>query len=271
MWGDTGVFIGMTILENLIGSALWAVGGVAVMLVYMMLHTKSPLCTLGGLGLINLAIPITIFIYTVIFRIGYFGMFNFLSFFLIMGIGVDDIFVFYDAWLQSAQHHRTLEARLDYAYRRSAHAMAVTSFTDAAAFYTNCLLVDHRRQALRRLHGHVGPRQLLSRRHGLPRPHRGALPPRPRRHRRRRPDLGLPLLPARRALAVALHVLRSRSRSAEAFDGAEVPAAAEEGATDATSSTQGGGADGGRRRGRSARRRGPIESPPSSAACGSTG
>ena len=95
--------------------------------------------TLGGLGLINLAIPITIFIYTVIFRIGYFGMFNFLSFFLIMGIGVDDIFVFYDAWLQSAQHHRTLEARLDYAYRRSAHAMAVTSFTDAAAFYTNCL------------------------------------------------------------------------------------------------------------------------------------
>ena len=48
-----------------------------------------------------------------------------------MGIGVDDIFVFYDAWHQSRAVGSTLEERMEYTYRRSVHAMAITSVTDS--------------------------------------------------------------------------------------------------------------------------------------------
>ena len=99
------------------------------------------------------------------------GMFNFLAMFVITAIGVDDsttrrgstphpddegardlrrsrtcgprvgaVFVFFDAWMQAGQlHGDELEARMDYTYRRAVSAMAITSITDAAAFYTNCL------------------------------------------------------------------------------------------------------------------------------------
>lgn len=57
--------------------------------------------------------------------------------FILVGIGVDDIFVFADAWEQSRAVATTLEGRMQYAYRRSIHAMAITTVTDAAAFYAN--------------------------------------------------------------------------------------------------------------------------------------
>ena len=61
-----------------------------------------------------------------------------------MGIGADDIFVFTDAWHQSKlvadpRISGSVAGRLDWTYRRAAKAMLITSITDAAAFYSNCL------------------------------------------------------------------------------------------------------------------------------------
>ena len=178
-------------------------------------------------------------------------MFNFLSNFLIMGIGVDDIFVFYDAWLQSAQHHRTLEARLDYAYRRSAHAMAVTSFTDAAAFYTNCLSSITVVKLFGAFMGTLVlvnfflvvtafPALIVVRYHlGLDATAADA------------PDSGCRCCPpASRWRWLCTCCGRCKPPvGTETPDGAEVaPAAADESGADATSSTQGGGADGGKKK-----------------------
>jgi predicted RND superfamily exporter protein len=63
--------------------------------------------------------------------------------YIVLGIAADDIFVFYDAWVQSAQIDPTIlnskERRLAYAFRRAVRAMAVTSSTTSVAFFANML------------------------------------------------------------------------------------------------------------------------------------
>ena len=58
---------------------------------------------------------------------------------IIVAIGVDDLYVFADAWRQSAKSAAGLEARMDIAYRRASHTMFITSITDAIAFYSNAI------------------------------------------------------------------------------------------------------------------------------------
>ena len=58
--------------------------------------------------------------------------------YLVLGIGADDLFVFFDAWLQSGDAEQAISGslltRMDYSFRRSASAMFTTSFTTAIAF-----------------------------------------------------------------------------------------------------------------------------------------
>lgn len=78
---------------------------------------------------------------------------NFMSLFIILGIGADDIFIFVDAWKQSAHinfgkirptsdpHSSDTKAwfkkRLAWAYGRSTRAMFITSLTTGCAFLMN--------------------------------------------------------------------------------------------------------------------------------------
>ena len=64
--------------------------------------------------------------------------------FIILGIGADDVFVYSDAWLQSAEdvprdlgeaRSAHLERRVAYAYARALEAIFNTSFTTAVAFF----------------------------------------------------------------------------------------------------------------------------------------
>ena len=65
-----------------------------------------------------------------------------LGLFVICGIGADDIFVFVDAWRQSAvllPRSTPLAARISWTHRRAAGAMFITSFTTAGAFLSNAV------------------------------------------------------------------------------------------------------------------------------------
>lgn len=61
-----------------------------------------------------------------------------LAVFIVLGVGADDIFVFTDAWRQSASEpphiSASLETRMVFTYVRTAHAVFNTSFTTALAF-----------------------------------------------------------------------------------------------------------------------------------------
>jgi len=69
-------------------------------------------------------------------NIQYVGMLNAIGLFIIVGVGVDDVFVFYDSWMQE-RHIRDREVRISKVYRRATKATFITSFTTAAAFTSN--------------------------------------------------------------------------------------------------------------------------------------
>ena len=62
---------------------------------------------------------------------------NFLSLFIIMGIGADDVFIFTDLWVQSMATEDDYADRLITTYKRATGAMAITTATTAASFFAN--------------------------------------------------------------------------------------------------------------------------------------
>mmetsp|Transcript_47996 Transcript_47996/g.133968 ORF Transcript_47996/g.133968 Transcript_47996/m.133968 type:complete len:870 (+) Transcript_47996:864-3473(+) len=68
---------------------------------WIVMHTGSFL--IGSLGMLQivLSLPVSLFIYRVIFRIWFFDTLQTLAIFVILGVGADDVFVMVDAWVQS--------------------------------------------------------------------------------------------------------------------------------------------------------------------------
>jgi predicted RND superfamily exporter protein len=71
---------------------------------------------------------------------------TFVSAWLVLGIGADDIFVFLDTWKQSkmltlggAGRRAPVEHRLSWTFREAGFAMLITTTTTAAAFFGSAL------------------------------------------------------------------------------------------------------------------------------------
>ena len=50
-----------------------------------------------------MSVPITGFVWVVLFRIDYFTPFNVIALFILLGVGADDLYVFWDGWCQARQ------------------------------------------------------------------------------------------------------------------------------------------------------------------------
>lgn len=129
---------GHNFFEDMISADLsYALGSIMFVLFIMCIHSKS--FFLGGLGMIQVlcSLPIALFLYRTVAGITFITQMHILSIYLVLGIGADDLFVFYDAWIQSEfqpGHNADLVARMDYTYKRAAGAMLTTSFTTCVAF-----------------------------------------------------------------------------------------------------------------------------------------
>merc|ERR1712045_202807 len=91
---------------------------------------------------IVLTIPVSWFILDNVFQIEMFPFLNSLCIFIVAAIGADDIFVFMDAYKQSAfmgDILESFESRMSYVYRRAGSAMLVTSSTTFIAFLCTAL------------------------------------------------------------------------------------------------------------------------------------
>jgi len=104
-------------------------------------HTSSNAYTCAAMAQILLSIPVTAFVYRIVFRIEYFGFLHLCSIFLVLGIGADDNFVLLDAWRQAQTDVPAVEdadettlRRLLYAFARSMEVIFNTSLTTALAF-----------------------------------------------------------------------------------------------------------------------------------------
>lgn len=91
-------------------------------------------------GILSLLTPICLayFFFRVVFEKVSLGILSGISVFIIIGIGVDDVFVFINTFRQ-AHGAKNLETRIAHTLCTAGKATFFTSFTTAAAFSANCL------------------------------------------------------------------------------------------------------------------------------------
>jgi len=144
-------FMGVLILEVLLKivtkDATLALISFLYVFFYIRASVGSWFLAMVGMLEIILSIPISWFIFSVVFGIKYFSFLNVLCLYIVAAIGADDIFIFMDAYKQSAhitsddpeEVLESLESRMSWVYRRTGSAMAITSATTCSAFL--CTLI----------------------------------------------------------------------------------------------------------------------------------
>jgi hypothetical protein len=117
----------------------------AILMVWSFLWLQTGSCFIATMGMVEimLSLPCAYFFYRCIFQIKFFGWTNAMALFLVLAIGADDVFVFMDAYKQSAKAGpavlKNLSTRMTWVYKRAGLAMLITSATTCAAFLCTCL------------------------------------------------------------------------------------------------------------------------------------
>lgn len=110
---------------------------VAFIVIFVFILTSFSLwLTFWGIVTILLSFPLAFFFYRVVFNIVDVGLLNGVAAFVIVGIGVDDIFVFINTFRQ-ARHIDDILKRIRHTVVTAGKATLFTSFTTAAAFAAN--------------------------------------------------------------------------------------------------------------------------------------
>ncbi|XP_028435003.1 protein dispatched homolog 3 [Perca flavescens] len=115
---------------------LAVISGACITLLVYVLTSFSVFLTLFGLASIGLSCLMALFLYHVVFGVRYLGILNGVAAFVIIGIGVDDVFVFISTFRQ-ASHLRQPQQRMIYTIKTAGRATFLTSFTTAAAYAAN--------------------------------------------------------------------------------------------------------------------------------------
>ena len=110
---------------------------VLIVILVFILTSFSLFLTFFGVLAILLSLPLAYFHFRVVFAVKSVGILSGVSLFIIIGIGVDDVFVFINTFRQ-ATHAPNLEARMSHTLLSAGKATFFTSFTTAAAFAANC-------------------------------------------------------------------------------------------------------------------------------------
>ena len=105
---------------------------------YMLFHTGSLFLTIVGIVNILCAFPLGYFLYREIFGLQNLSILCAVTLFVVIGIGVDDIFVFIDMFIQPGKDV-PLEQRMVHTMTTAARATLFTTVTSASAFAANTL------------------------------------------------------------------------------------------------------------------------------------
>ncbi|XP_041643760.1 protein dispatched homolog 3 [Cheilinus undulatus] len=115
---------------------LAVISGACITVLVYVLTSFSVFLTFFGLASIGLSCLMALFLYHVVFGVRYLGILNGVAAFVIIGIGVDDVFVFISTFRQ-ASHLRQPQKRIIYTIKTAGRATFLTSFTTAAAYAAN--------------------------------------------------------------------------------------------------------------------------------------
>jgi hypothetical protein len=95
-------------LELAMSDAMKALFSMTFVFIYLNIHMQSCILSCLGMGIIMLSFPFTAIITNGILQIKYFGFLQIMIIYIVLGIAADDIFVFFDAWNQSAHIDPTI-------------------------------------------------------------------------------------------------------------------------------------------------------------------
>ncbi|KAG7281285.1 hypothetical protein CRUP_030968 [Coryphaenoides rupestris] len=112
------------------------ISGACITALVFLLTSFSVFLTFFGLASIGLSCLLALFLYHVVFGVRYLGILNGVAAFVIIGIGVDDVFVFISTFRQAA-HMEDAAARMVHTVKTAGRATFLTSFTTAAAYAAN--------------------------------------------------------------------------------------------------------------------------------------
>ncbi|XP_011477626.1 protein dispatched homolog 3 [Oryzias latipes] len=115
---------------------LAVISGACITVLVYILTSFSVFLTFFGLVSIGLSCLMALFLYHVVFGVRYLGILNGVAAFVIIGIGVDDVFVFISTFRQ-ASHLQQPRERMIYTMKTAGRATFLTSFTTAAAYAAN--------------------------------------------------------------------------------------------------------------------------------------
>ena len=132
---NSGTLLGLTITSQVFKDMALAIGSLLFIVFFVCIQTGSIWTGLFAIFSIIASFTEANIIYRVVLDFRYFGIFHVLGIFIILGIGADDVFVFFDTWKESSHHeYKTLGHRLSDCYRKASLAMLFTSTTTAIAF-----------------------------------------------------------------------------------------------------------------------------------------
>ncbi|XP_033828260.1 protein dispatched homolog 3 [Periophthalmus magnuspinnatus] len=115
---------------------LAVISGVCITVLVYVLTSFSVFLTFFGLASIGVSCLMALYLYHVVFGVRYLGILNGVAAFVIIGIGVDDVFVFINTFRQAA-HLLHPQQRMIYTIKTAGRATFLTSFTTAAAYAAN--------------------------------------------------------------------------------------------------------------------------------------
>eukprot|EP00505_MAST-04D_sp_SCG-Rhode-Island_P003308 Stramenopile-MAST_4_protein_3308 len=139
-WRESSVLTGYEVDQHLYFDALLSVGSLVFVYLFMFWYTTSAFLTTFAMLGILLSFPMAYFVFYVLVGIQKMMILNFVSLFLIMGIGADDVFVLFNAFEQSRAVLGTgasLQTRVKWAYEKAGAAMLITTTTTVGSFYAN--------------------------------------------------------------------------------------------------------------------------------------
>ena len=128
--------------EAINGDIIYLVTAFVFIAVFMMLQTQSLLISNLSILVICSSLFTTNLIYHFVFSQTFIGPFNLISLFYVFGITSDDIFLFYDAWRESARYQfSTLASRVTFCYRRISFANTLSSAVGFMTMTTSPLVI----------------------------------------------------------------------------------------------------------------------------------
>mmetsp|Transcript_92009 Transcript_92009/g.231348 ORF Transcript_92009/g.231348 Transcript_92009/m.231348 type:complete len:1176 (+) Transcript_92009:56-3583(+) len=135
MWSSATLrssFLGLLIVDSIL-----SIGALVMVWLYMFWTLESAFLASCAIFEILFSVPVAMSLWAVVFQQKV-SVLQVLVLYMILGIGADDAFILYDAWLQARHQGEEVNkhwtSRFAWAYRRSFSAMAVTTSTTCGSF-----------------------------------------------------------------------------------------------------------------------------------------